>query len=148
MATFCEGPDVRITENLVETWLPTHRRFATAELSDLSAVKCPHRRLTVVSANVTVGATAFVMANAPRFDSAGDWLAAGVLVAIAALSTWVCFVANPREYRIVARYRGRPVVLYATCSRQRFGQVRRALVRAGEYTAELHQWIMSDVDGL
>lgn len=148
MQTFCEGPDVRITEDLFETWLPSHQRFPISELRDLGVGRGPHRRLTLISANVTVGAAAFVLATWPQFGSPGDWLAAGVLVTIALLSTGVCFVANPREYQIRACHRGAVVVLYSTLSRERFGQVRRALVRAAEYTAGPNQWVMSDVDGL
>jgi len=132
MPTYYPGPDVRITDKAFTILSERPTRFDIRDLVDPYVVRGDRHPAGVVTGRFAIGTVAAGTATWPMHDSLLLHLAMLVAVAIPVLVTGACLRAAPRTYQLRAVHQSTDVCLYSTTHPARFGQVRRALVRAVE----------------
>ncbi|MEV4624385.1 DUF6232 family protein [Asanoa sp. NPDC049573] len=132
MPTYYPGPDVRITDTVFTVLRDQPTRFDIRELADPYVVRGDRHPAGVVTGRFAIGTVAAGTVTWPMHDSLLLHLAVLVAIAIPALVTGACLRAAPRTYQLRAVHQSTDVCLYSTTHPARFGQVRRALVRAVE----------------
>ncbi len=137
MTVYYRSECVLITHRAFHVRCPERQTFPLCDLSDLCVLE--GRRATPV--RVMVGSSGLAGVAAVAVATRGfdiptplALLAGGVLLATAALTS-ACVQPSKRQYELHARHQGVPVVLFAA-GEPAFGQVKRALVRALEQSAE------------
>lgn len=119
---------------VTDQWLVIDgERFPIAELHDLTRARGPVTSPTRTAIAAGCAALAVVAAVPFVFSAPAAW-AIAALTAAAALGVMVWSCRQwPASFQMWADYRSRPTLLFETCDEQRFGQVRRALIRALEH---------------
>jgi hypothetical protein len=132
MTIFYPGPEVRITHEVFVILGPCPRRLKINELEDVHIIRGDLHPARVTTAHTAGGAIVLVSVSWPFLDSAAVWLVALAALAASIGISGACARLAPRTYELRATYRGLAVRLYASSDLTRFGQVKRALVRAIE----------------
>ena len=132
MPTYYPGPDVRITDKAFTVLSDRPTRFHISELVDPYVVRGDRHPAGVVTGRFAIGTVVAGTVAWPMNDSLLLHLAMLIAIAIPVLVTGACLRAAPRTYQLRALHQSTDVCLYSTTHPARFGQVRRALVRAVE----------------
>ncbi|GIF65278.1 hypothetical protein Ais01nite_33130 [Asanoa ishikariensis] len=132
MPTYYPGPDVKITDKAFTVLGDRPSRFQIKDLVDPYVVRGDRHPAGVVTGRFAIGTVVIGTVSWPIHDSLLLHAAILVAVAIPVLATGACLRAAPRTYQLWAVHRSTEVCLYSTAHPARFGQVRRALVRAVE----------------
>jgi hypothetical protein len=134
--TYYRGPYAVVTDLAFETWTPTYRRFAIADLHAVDVAVTGPPTGAAVLLPMTAGV---LLAGAAGWWTVGPvWAAAlGVPVALASTVT-AAALARPgrRTWTLTGWYRGGYVDLFESTDEVAFGHVSRALRRAIEHHEE------------
>jgi hypothetical protein len=144
MPTYYPGPDVRITDTVFTVLGDRPIRFRVEDLVDPYVVRGSRHPAGVVTGRFAIGTAVAGTVSWPLHDSLLLHLAMLVVIAVPVLATGACLRVAPRTYQLRAVHRSMDVCLYSTTHPTRFGQVRRALVRAVEDQGRQHsvaQWL-------
>ncbi len=112
-------------------------RYDLDELAELMRTRGSLHPGVIVGMVTAVAEAAIV---APLVGAGGApeaWLLAGVALLIPCLVGLVCARRWPAQFELLARYRGRQIMLFATRDQYEFGQVARAVQRALEAADEV-----------
>jgi hypothetical protein len=132
MRVFYRGPRALITAEVITVRSSASRSFVLADLSDLCLVS--QRGAGGPGGSRTMGVSALVggIAVGPVMGRASVLLTV-VVVAALFVCAFVCLRVGPPAHReLVATYRGRRVVVFASDDQREFGQVCRGIQRAME----------------
>jgi hypothetical protein len=139
MPVYYRGPCARITDEVIETWCPTHQAYAIHDLRDVWIERMgePAAGPIGVGSASTAGAIAVILAlerstGSHAFDSPLALLAALAIFVASVVVAWACWRSRGVDQRLMGVYRGREVIIYQDVDPQRFAQVARALNRALE----------------
>lgn len=129
-----EDGDITVTSWYVETG---GVRIPIADLGEV--LVCLTYRYPVVKVTAVLGLIEATIAGATAAALESGWVIVAGLVAVGTVATGAITDSrkNPRFMTIEANRCGRPVVLFRTQDKQKFGQVRRALIRAVEENRRL-----------
>jgi hypothetical protein len=133
MTLYYRSRDVLITDRLFAVREPGPARYAIAELALPRVVVSGHHPAGRYAAWVAGVAALLAVVAWPRLNSVEQQLAIVGMVLLPSLVSGACIRVIPRQHELWATYRYRHVCLFSTTDAQRFGQVRRALVRALEH---------------
>lgn len=121
--------DIVVTSRYFTT---DYTEYQVRELSRLErSERSPHPGVRLGLAFAVVGAVVAIPVLLVLDSLAGLAISVPFLL-IPCLTSYVCATRWPVEMELMARYRGRHVVLLRTSDRRKFGQVARALIRAQE----------------
>jgi hypothetical protein len=109
-------------------------RYEIADLIDLRQARGGTHPGVIVGLVIAVAESAVVALFLGTFHSPGAWLVALVALAIPCLVGVYCARRWPAQYELLADYRGRQIILFATRDEREFGQVARSVRRAVEAT--------------
>ncbi len=132
MRVFYRGPRALITADAITVAQSASRSFVLMELADVYIVR--QQAAPSVGGTRPLGVSALVggIVIAPVVGRESVLLAVAVLVGLL-LCAFVCLrVGPPAHHELVATYRGRTVVVFASEDQREFDQVCRALQRALE----------------
>jgi hypothetical protein len=132
MPTYYPGPDVRITDKAFTVLGDQPIRFRIKDLVDPYVVRGDRHPAGVVTGRFAIGAVVAGTVSWEMHDSVLLHAAVLVAIAIPVLATGACLRVAPRTYQLRAVHRSTDVCLYTSTHPVRFGQVRRALIRAVE----------------
>ncbi|GAA1849278.1 DUF6232 family protein [Asanoa iriomotensis] len=132
MPTYYPGPDVRITDEAFTVLGDRPIRFRIRDLVDPYVVRGDRHPAGVVTGRFAIGTAVAGTVSWGMHDSLVLHVAILIAIAIPVLVTGACFRAAPRTYQLWAVHESADVCLYSSTHPARFGQVRRALVRAVE----------------
>jgi hypothetical protein len=132
MPTYYPGPDVRITDEAFTVLGDRPIRFRIRDLVDPYVIRGDRHPAAVVTGRFAVGTAVAGTVSWGMHDSLVLHAAMVVAIAIPLLVTGACLRVAPRTYQLWAGHGSTAVCLYSTTHPARFGQVRRALVRAVE----------------
>jgi hypothetical protein len=132
MTLYYRSADLLITDREFTVREPTVVRYAIAEIARPRVVVGDRHPAGRYSAWIAGVAALLALLAWPRLTSPEAHLAIVVMVLLPSAVSGACFRVVPRRHELWATYRYRPVCLYGSTSDRRFGQVRRALVRALE----------------
>jgi hypothetical protein len=132
MPTYYPGPDVRITDKVFTVLGDRPIRFRIKDLVDPYVIRGDRHPAGVVTGRFAVGTTVAGTVSWGMHDSLVLHAAMVVAIAIPVLVAGACLRAAPRTYQLWAVHDSTDVCLYSSTHQARFGQVRRALVRAVE----------------
>ena len=132
MPTYYPGPDVRITDTVFHVLGDRPSRFHIKDLIDPYVVRGDRHPAGVVTGRFAIGTAVAGTVSWPIHDSVLLHVAVLVAIAVPVLATGACLRSAPRTYQLRAAHGSMDVCLYSTTHSARFGQVRRALVRAVE----------------
>jgi hypothetical protein len=135
MITFYLDRLVLVTDEVFEVNYPYRHRFVLNDLRDIHVVRGAHDRLAVTMAGVAGALWLGLALGSPFLRTPAAWLAAVALVATPSVLGGACWRLRPPSQELRATYRGRPVQLLCTADARKFGQVKRALMRALEVSA-------------
>jgi len=138
MPVFYSGRDVRITHRSFRVLGPVQASYAIAEIRSVwVVVPAPDHRQALVRISCSSGAVAVAALVATGSDHPAGWvLIVLVIVTIVALLVRTGPPTPPPRFELVAAWRGTSICIYATSDPTEFGQVRRALQRAIEWTED------------
>jgi hypothetical protein len=132
---YYRGPYAFVTDTVFESWSPTYRRFAIADLTEVDialAVGQPDHTL-VGCVNAGVIALAADVAGQPVLGPLWTWVI-GFAIVLAAAGVAVTRHRNrPQPLELLGWYRSEYVVLFRCTDPRVFGQVSRALRRSLEH---------------
>lgn len=139
MVVFYRGHTLLITNDVVEVWWPRYQRFSVKDLSELYVFRDVAD--PVVARGIGASAVMFVATAASwQFMQSVAVVLIGVLVVLApGVVGAACIRTRRRPWELRATHRGFDVQLYSSRDSLTFGQVKRALVRAMEASAEKNQ---------
>jgi Family of unknown function (DUF6232) len=106
------------------------RRYEMAELGDLQLARGNTHPGAVVGLVIAVAEGAFVAPFAGLIHSPAAWLTVAVALAVPCLVGLYCARRWPAQLELIADYRGRQVLLFATRDAVEFGKVTRSAQRA------------------
>lgn len=132
MPTYYPGPDVMITDKAFTVLGDRPIRFRIADLVDPYIVRGSRHPVGVVTGRFAIGSVVAGTIGWPMHDSTAFHLAMLVVVVSPALAAGAYFRTTGRPQQLRAVHEKIDVCLYSTTNEQRFGQIRRALVRALE----------------
>lgn len=130
--TFYEGHTVVITQDVVEVWWPTHRRFRVEDIRGAyvsRGASAPARVRTVGTVALLFGAFAAVL---PFVTPVPVWAVVGLTVVVLAGIGGIGLRPTPVSWELRAIHGGSDICIYQSTDTLVFGQVKRALVRAME----------------
>jgi hypothetical protein len=107
-------------------------RYEIVELTDLRQARGGTHPGVMVGLVIAVAEAAFVAPFVGFFHRPVAWLGAVVALAIPCLVGFFCARRWPAQYELLADYRGRQIIVFATRDEREFGQVSRAIRRAIE----------------
>jgi len=132
MRVFYRGPRALVTADVITVRSSALRSYALADLSDLYLVTQQGAGGSGGSRAMGVSALVGGILVVPAIGRASVVLTTVVVVALC-LCAFVCLRIGPPAHReLVATYRGRRVVVFASDDQQEFGQVCRGIQRAME----------------
>jgi hypothetical protein len=132
MRVFYRGPRALITAEQITVRSMASHSFALADLSDVYLVRQQGARGSGASRTMGVSALVGALIVGPVVGPVSVQLTSLLLLAMV-LSAFLCLrVGPPAHHELVARYRGEPVVVFASDDQREFGQVCRGLQRAME----------------
>ena len=131
MRTYYSGHDAVVTSEVFIWRMTPVKTLAIRDLRDV-CITCETGNGQAMLTFAVVGALLGVAAAAAAW-TAGTWsllpvIALATAILVAGLLSW----RRPARWLLQARYRGRPVTLYASSDVRVFNQVTRALRRATE----------------
>ncbi|GIF75399.1 DUF6232 family protein [Asanoa siamensis] len=132
MPTYYPGPDVRITDTAFTVLGARSTRFHIKDLVDPYVVRGNRHPAGVVTGRFAIASTVAGIVTWGLHDSLFLHVAMLIAIAIPVLVTGAFLRAAPRDYQLWAVHGSAEVCLYSSTHPTRFGQVRRALVRAVE----------------
>lgn len=132
MPIYYPGPDVRITDKEFTVLGDRPVRFRIKDLVDPYVVRGDRHPAGVVTGRFAIGTAIAGTVSWGTHDSLTLHVAMLIAIAIPVLVTGACLRVSPRTYQLWARHGSTAVCLYSSTHPARFGQVRRALVRAVE----------------
>ena len=135
MATYYEGNTVYVSKDVFETRQPSQQRYRIEDLRDVYVTREEMDRTAVRGFGLTgvLMCIAFVtLISWPVLHSPTAFLVAVLVVITPGLIGGVRHRSHQPRWELRATYRGSHVQLYSTADLQKFGQVRRALMRALE----------------
>ena len=139
MPTYYPGPDVVITDKAFTVLGDRPTRFRIQDLVDPYVIRGARRPAGVVTGRLAIGTAVAGAALWPVLSSTTLHLATVVAVAVPVLATGASMHLAPRTHELRAVHRSIDTCLYRTTNTARFGQVRRALVRAVEEHRQLQR---------
>jgi hypothetical protein len=107
-------------------------RYEIAELTDLRQARGGTHPGVVVGLVIAVAEAVFVAPFVSFFQRPVAWLAVVVALAIPCGVGFFCARRWPAQYELLADYRGRQIIVFATRDEREFGQVARSVRRAIE----------------
>ena len=107
------------------------QRFALSDLSRVSIARRDNDQSRRTATPALVGALVVVAATGMLVGSPAGWAATAMAVVVVVGVGLSQLLRRPR-WLLLAVYRGTDVCLFSTTDEQRFGQVRRGLLRALE----------------
>lgn len=139
MVVFYRGHTLLITNDVVEVWWPRYQRFSVKDLSEVYVFRDVAD--PVVARGIGASAVMFIATAASwQFMQSLAVVLIGVLVVLApGVVGAACIRTRRRPWELRATHRGVDVQLYSSRDSLTFGQVKRALVRAMEASAEKNQ---------
>ncbi|GAB3827153.1 hypothetical protein GCM10027610_009950 [Dactylosporangium cerinum] len=138
MPVFYDGHDVRITHRSFQVLEPVRASYAIGELRSVWVVipGTDHLRV-LVRMSCSGGSVAVAALFATGSNHAAGWVFAVLsLLVLATLWARPAPAGSPPDYQLVAAWQGTSICLYTTTDPVRFGQVRRALQRALDWTED------------
>ncbi|MDG4822271.1 DUF6232 family protein [Asanoa sp. WMMD1127] len=132
MPTYYPGPDVWITDKAFTVLGSCPVHFPIKDLADPYVVRGDRHPAGVVTGRFAIGTVVAGTVAWPLHDSVLVHTAMLLAVAVPVLATGACLRVAPRTYQLRAVHGATDICLYSTTHATRFGQVRRALVRAVE----------------
>jgi hypothetical protein len=132
---YYSGPYAYVTESVFESWSPTYRRFAVAELSevDIALAEAPPDRALIACVNAGVLALVADLAGRPTLGTLWSWVVGAAAVLTVAGVIAFRYRYRPRPLELLGWYRSEYVVLFRCTDDRVFGQVSRALRRSLEH---------------
>jgi hypothetical protein len=132
MRVYYRGPRVLITADRITVAQSVSRSYALAELADVYIVRQQAARGAASARSMGVSALVGSLVIVPIAGRTSVVLAAVILVGLL-LCAFVCLqVSPPAHHELVATYRGRQVLVFASDDPREFQQVCRGLQRARE----------------
>jgi hypothetical protein len=132
MPVLYRGPDAQITHREFICLSPQPQRFAIRELHDVRVVTTGASGASApLTYSATAGAALLAVTGWPLLGSAPVSMTALAALAVLCAQTAGC-IRGRHSYELHAVYRGQWICLFQTSSPSRFGQVKRALIRAFE----------------
>jgi hypothetical protein len=132
MTVYYRGRDLLITHEVFEVLAPPRRAFPISELRDAYIVQGSDGRGATVLARTAQAVAALLAVALPLLDGSVQALVVIGLIASGAVLTGACLRDTLQPHELWAVYNGREVKLFHGTDREKFGQVRRALLRALE----------------
>lgn len=132
MPTYYPGPDVWITDEAFTVLGDCPVRFPIKDLVDPYVVRGDRHPAGVVTGRFAIGTLVAGTVAWPMQDSPVAHAAVLIAVVVPVVAAGACLRAAPRTYQLRAVHRSTDICLYTSSDATRFGQVRRALVRAVE----------------
>jgi len=132
MVVYYRGPTARITDQVIETWCPDHRRFAIADLWEVQVRQAAPGRVDLRSTGIAVGLLTVGAASLACLPASGGCALMTIFAAGAAIAGVHAARRHRPLYVITAWHQGSYTWLYASADERVFGQVRRGLTRALE----------------
>jgi hypothetical protein len=131
MVTYFPGPDILVTDRAVVVFTPGPVKFRLDRMSDARVVRGDMAPACVLTGRLAVVALVSVVAAWPWAGNTGRMAAVVIAVALCASAAALRYFL-PRFYELRVMYDDVDVCLYESNDLTRFGQVKRALVRALE----------------
>ena len=132
IVTYYQGHTLVITHETVETWWPTHRRYAVVDLRGAYVSRGPSAPVPVRSVALVALAIGAVAAALPFITPIPVW-AVGIFAVVALAGVGgIGLRPAPVSWELRAVHEGNDICLYQSTDTLVFGQVKRALVRAME----------------
>jgi hypothetical protein len=108
-------------------------RYEISELADIMLTRGARHPGVKIGAAIAVVEAAVMVPLVGVVAGPVIWLVGAAALLIPGLVGVTCAVRWPAEFALIARYRGREVVLFTTRDAHEFGQVTRALRRAAGF---------------
>ncbi len=105
-------------------------RYDVADLDRLMRARGPVHPGALVGGITSVVEAALLVPVLTVFREPALWPLAVVALVVPVAVGFACARRWPAPYQLLARYRGRQILLYATRDRHEFGRVSRAIMRA------------------
>jgi hypothetical protein len=142
MVTYFPGPEIVVTDRAVVVYEPQAATFRLSKVRNPRVVRGDVTRSTAMTGRFAVAALAAAVATVPLVGGP-------VRVAILSTAVGLCVVSlllryfAPRNSELRVTYNGYDVCLFRSADQTRFGQVKRAFVRALE-AEQRRSRLMSD----
>jgi hypothetical protein len=107
-------------------------RYAVAELSELGLARGPAHPSVVISSVIAVAQAPIVVPMVMFLRSPVAFVLGAFLLIVPCCVALVCARRWPPSQQLLARFRGRDLMLFSSADEREFGQVSRALRRAVE----------------
>lgn len=135
---YYSGPYAYVTDSVFESWSPTYRRFAVAELSevDIALAEGPPDHTLIACVNAGVFALAADVAGHPVLGPFWTWVLGISIILATAGVIGARRRHRPQPLELLGWYRSEYVVLFRCTDDRVFGQVSRALRRSLEHHDE------------